>query len=114
MRHNLIKSLQTAFPRGAPFDHQQLTKLGVSSALAHYHLKSGWLVRAVRAALQIAQTRHQTAAENAALTARFATLSPRDREVMEHVVAGRSLNKQIAADLDIAEPTTKVHRGRVM
>ena len=44
-RHKLVKSLQTAFPRGTPFDHQQLTKLGVSSALAHHYLKSGWLVR---------------------------------------------------------------------
>ncbi len=44
-RHKLVKSLQTAFPRGAPFDHQQLAKLGVSSALAHHYLKSGWLVR---------------------------------------------------------------------
>jgi hypothetical protein len=32
-RYKLIKSLQTAFPRGTPFDHQQLAKLGVSSAL---------------------------------------------------------------------------------
>lgn len=45
MRPNLIKSLQTAFPRGTPFDHHELTKLGVSSALAHYYLKSGWLLR---------------------------------------------------------------------
>ena len=45
MRPNLIKSLQTAFPRGAPFDHRELTKLGVSSALAHHYLKSGWLLR---------------------------------------------------------------------
>ncbi len=44
-RHKLIKSLQTAFPRGTPFDHQQLAKLGVSSALAHHYLKSGWLMR---------------------------------------------------------------------
>jgi hypothetical protein len=44
-RHKLIKSLQTAFPRGTPFDHQQLSKLGVSSALAHHYLKSGWLTR---------------------------------------------------------------------
>ena len=44
-RHKLIKSLQMAFPRGTPFDHQQLTKLGVSSALAHHYLKSGWLTR---------------------------------------------------------------------
>jgi FixJ family two-component response regulator len=32
---------------------------------------------------------------------------------MEHVIRGR-LNKQIAADLDIAEQTVKQHRGRVM
>jgi hypothetical protein len=45
VRHNLIKSLQTAFPRGTPFDNQELTALGVSSALAHHYLKSGWLAR---------------------------------------------------------------------
>jgi FixJ family two-component response regulator len=45
--------------------------------------------------------------------ARLARLSAREREVMEHVIAGR-LNKQIAADLGIAEKTVKVHRGRVM
>jgi FixJ family two-component response regulator len=46
-------------------------------------------------------------------TARLASLSPREREVMQHVVAGR-LNKQIAVDLGIAEKTVKVHRGRMM
>ncbi|MGB8435078.1 MAG: response regulator [Burkholderiales bacterium] len=40
-------------------------------------------------------------------------LSTREREIMEHVIRGR-LNKQIAADLDIAEQTVKQHRGRVM
>jgi FixJ family two-component response regulator len=45
--------------------------------------------------------------------ARVAKLSTREREVMDHVIAGR-LNKQIAADLGIAEKTVKVHRGRVM
>ena len=44
-RHDLVKRLQSAFPRGTPFDHQELTKLGVSSALGHHYLKSGWLVR---------------------------------------------------------------------
>src|ERR1035438_5999963 len=44
-RHKLNKSLQSAFPRGTPFDHQELTKVGVSSALAHHYLKSGWLAR---------------------------------------------------------------------
>lgn len=44
---------------------------------------------------------------------RLATLSAREREVMDHVIVGR-LNKQIAADLGIALKTVKVHRGRAM
>lgn len=40
-------------------------------------------------------------------------LSMREREIMMHVIRGR-LNKQIAADLLIAEQTVKQHRGRVM
>lgn len=40
-------------------------------------------------------------------------LSPREREVMEHVVEGR-LNKQIAGEMNIQIKTVKVHRGRVM
>ncbi len=44
---------------------------------------------------------------------RLATLSAREREVMDHVILGR-LNKQIAADLGIALKTVKVHRGRAM
>jgi FixJ family two-component response regulator len=43
--------------------------------------------------------------------ARLATLTPREREVLEHVMNGR-LNKQIAADLGTAEKTVKVHRAR--
>jgi FixJ family two-component response regulator len=44
---------------------------------------------------------------------RLTTLSPREREVIDQVAMGR-LNKQIAADLGIAEKTVKVHRGRGM
>lgn len=44
---------------------------------------------------------------------RLARLSAREREVMDHVIAGR-LNKQIASDLGITEKTVKVHRGRMM
>ena len=47
------------------------------------------------------------------LRARFETVTPREREVMVRVVAGR-LNKQIAYDLGISEVTAKVHRGQVM
>jgi FixJ family two-component response regulator len=44
---------------------------------------------------------------------RMASLTPREHEVLLHVVDGR-LNKQIAADLGIAEKTIKVHRARAM
>src|SRR5262249_10504941 len=43
----------------------------------------------------------------------LATLTSREREVLEHVVAGR-LNKHIAARLGTVEKTVKVHRGRIM
>ena len=49
----------------------------------------------------------------ATLRERFETLTPREREVMAHVVKGR-LNKQIAGDIGIGEVTVKVHRGQVM
>ncbi len=44
---------------------------------------------------------------------KIARLTPREREVLSHVVAGR-LNKQIAGDLGTVEKTIKVHRGRMM
>lgn len=43
----------------------------------------------------------------------YACLTPREREVLPHILAGR-LNKQIAADLGISLKTTKVHRSRIM
>ena len=44
--------------------------------------------------------------------ARFATLTEREREVLEHVLRGQ-LNKQIAADLGIHERTVKLHRTAI-
>jgi FixJ family two-component response regulator len=45
--------------------------------------------------------------------ARLHSLTPREREVLEHVMNGR-LNKQIASDIGTAEKTVKVHRARAM
>jgi FixJ family two-component response regulator len=47
------------------------------------------------------------------LQALFETLSPREREVLALVAAGL-MNKQIAAEIGLAEITVKIHRGHVM
>ena len=52
-------------------------------------------------------------AETERLNDLYASLTPREREVMERVVSGL-LNKQIAAELRTSEITIKVHRGQVM
>jgi FixJ family two-component response regulator len=49
----------------------------------------------------------------AELSQRFDSLTPREREIMALVSAGR-LNKQIAAELELSEVTVKVHRAQVM
>ncbi len=71
------------------------------------------LVSAVRRALergQVVLKEHRAVAD---IRRRLASLTPREREVLEGVVDGR-LNKQIAGDLGISEKTVKIHRGRVM
>ena len=47
------------------------------------------------------------------LEARHARLSPREREVLGHLISGQ-LNKQVGFDLGITEQTTKIHRHRVL
>lgn len=73
----------------------------------------GDLLRAIRAALERDRTGREVSSEVAGIRQRIATLTPREREVFRHVIAGR-LNKQIAALLGTVEKTVKVHRGRVM
>ena len=68
-------------------------------------------------AIQVGLSRDRARRENqealAALTKRFESLSPREREIMVQVAHGR-LSKQIAGDIGIAEATVKVHRSRLM
>ena len=71
------------------------------------------LLESVRAALARDFTARAARERRDSLTSRLATLTAREREVLELVVAGM-LNKQIAAQLGTAEKTIKVHRARAM
>jgi FixJ family two-component response regulator len=76
-------------------------------------VKSSELLRAIAAATAEAREAGRRRDERAAVSARLARLTPRERQVMAQVVRGR-LNKQIAADLGTVEKTVKVHRARMM
>jgi FixJ family two-component response regulator len=71
------------------------------------------LLAAVEEARTAYRATHAERIERQAFEDRVARLTPREQQVLDHVVAGR-LNKQIAADLGTVEKTVKVHRGRMM
>jgi FixJ family two-component response regulator len=71
------------------------------------------LLAAVRVAIEKDRAIRREQDELSEIRVRLATLTPREREVLEHVVTGK-LNKQIAGDLGTVEQTVKIHRARVM
>jgi FixJ family two-component response regulator len=71
------------------------------------------LLDAVRGALERSRATLRHDSELQGVRKRYASLTPREREVMALVVAGR-LNKQVGAELGISEITVKAHRGHVM
>jgi len=71
------------------------------------------LLDAVHRGLALDADRRAEMRARAELTSRYAALTPRERQIMALVVAGR-LNKQIAGDLALSEITVKVHRAQVM
>lgn len=71
------------------------------------------LVATIRTALARDAAHRERESARREVAARIATLTPREFEVMGHVITGR-LNKQIAADLGISLKTVKAHRARVM
>jgi two-component system response regulator FixJ len=71
------------------------------------------LLDAVRRALEQSARQHEVAATAAEATARLATLTPREREVLDLLVSGLP-NKAIANTLGASPRTIEVHRARVL
>ena len=71
------------------------------------------LLEAIRHALDRSRAALEQAARTKAVRDSYASLTPREREVMLLVVAGL-LNKQVGGELGISEITVKAHRGQVM
>ena len=71
------------------------------------------LLRAIRAAIERSRVALSRDAEIQVLRDCYASLSPRERQVMALVVSGL-LNKQVGGELGISEITVKAHRGKMM
>ena len=71
------------------------------------------LVRAVDSAIEVDRVARAKNAELDEIKKRYAKLTPREREVLPHVVSGL-LNKQTAGELGTSEITIRIHRGQIM
>jgi len=74
--------------------------------------KDDVLLAAIEQAIERSRAALQAANEMRLLKNRYATLTPREREVMSLVASGL-LNKQVAGELGLSEVTVKGHRGKV-
>ncbi len=90
----------------------QAMKLGALDFIEKPFADITLLARIERAMAQLVL--HNVVAEECArFGAALATLTGREREVMDRIVAGKA-NKVVAIDLEISERTVEIHRGRVM
>jgi len=71
------------------------------------------MLDAVTVAIERDRKRRETDKIVANLRTHFETLTPREREILALVSSGL-MNKQIAAELSLAEITVKIHRGHIM
>jgi FixJ family two-component response regulator len=71
------------------------------------------LIAAIQSALEKDRLARENFSELSELRQRLAKLTPREREVLSHIISGK-INKKIAAELGTVEKTIKVHRAHLM
>ncbi len=71
------------------------------------------LLARIRAALEADAVRRREERKQALVAARVASLTPRERDVLDHLVAGKNA-KQIALELNLSSKTVDVHRGHIL
>lgn len=71
------------------------------------------LLERIREAIEIDTYNRDQKARVLAIKSRFLRLTPREQQVMLHVISGKS-NKEIARELEISHRTIDIHRARIM
>jgi FixJ family two-component response regulator len=71
------------------------------------------MLDAVATAIERDRRRQEQDADAVGVQSAFATLTPREKEVMALVTSGL-MNKQVAAEIGLSEITVKIHRGHMM
>ncbi|KFI22616.1 response regulator transcription factor [Nitrosococcus oceani] len=71
------------------------------------------LLRSIQEAIELDQIKRTERAQRDTIEKRLASLTPRERDVLDKVIEGK-LNKVIAAELEVSIRTVEIHRARLM
>ena len=109
VHHEVERPIIFLSSNGSVAESVQAMKAGAIDVLPMKPINPSELFEAIKRAKE----RDSANAESRAIRALFQNLTRREKEVLNHLVAGR-INKETAFILGIREKTIKLHRGRVM